>query len=450
MITLNVVGCGRVGRALARLLRQHGLCTVQDLVARSEASAREAAAFVGAGRAVADLSGLRPADLWLIGVPDAQVAAVAKSLAERVAVAKATAAPVAFHCSGFLPAAALAPLQALGWTVASVHPALSFASAETGVRQFPGTPCGVEGDAQALAVLEPLFAALGARCFPVDGTRKALYHGAAVICSNFTVVLQALAREAWAEAGVPPDMVPVLHAALLRGTVENTLALGPAGAITGPAARGDTPVVQAQGAAIAAWHPEAGEIYRLASVLARRLAVRGSTLPDAVAPARSARAAAARPVPVHLLPARFPDDAERVRAIFREYAESLGFDLGFQDFDAELADLPGKYAEPAGCVLLAVDGDAVLGCVALRPSGPGVAEMKRLYVRPGLRGLNLGRRLAEAVCDFARAAGYERIRLDTLADMAAARGIYASMGFVPTAPYVFNPIEGAIFLERVL
>lgn len=153
---------------------------------------------------------------------------------------------------------------------------------------------------------------------------------------------------------------------------------------------------------------------------------------------------------IEIRAACFPDDAEIVRAVFREYAEGLGIDLGFQDFEAELADLPGKYAAPGGCVLLAVDGDAVLGCIALRPSGPGAAEMKRLYVRPGRRGLNLGRQLAEAVCDAARQAGYARVRLDTLPDMVAARAVYAAMGFVPTTPYVFNPIEGAVFLERVL
>jgi GNAT superfamily N-acetyltransferase len=148
--------------------------------------------------------------------------------------------------------------------------------------------------------------------------------------------------------------------------------------------------------------------------------------------------------------ARFPEDADLVRAIFREYADSLGFDLGFQDFETELAQLPGKYAAPGGCVLLAGHGGAVVGCVALRPSGPGVAEMKRLYVRPGVRGLRLGRRLAEAVCEAARRAGYDRIRLDTLPSMQAARAIYAELGFVPTEPYAFNPMPGATFLERVL
>ena len=148
--------------------------------------------------------------------------------------------------------------------------------------------------------------------------------------------------------------------------------------------------------------------------------------------------------------ARFPDDLNAVRAIFREYADSLGFDLGFQDFEAELAQLPGKYASPEGCVLLAEHAGAVVGCVALRPSGLGVAEMKRLYVRPGLRGLRLGRRLAEAVCEAAVLAGYDRIRLDTLPSMQAARAIYAALGFLPTEAYVFNPMPGATYLERTL
>jgi ribosomal protein S18 acetylase RimI-like enzyme len=152
----------------------------------------------------------------------------------------------------------------------------------------------------------------------------------------------------------------------------------------------------------------------------------------------------------HLREARFPDDVDAVRAIFREYADSLGFDLGFQDFEAELAQLPGKYAAPEGCVLLAEHAGAVVGCVALRASGPGVAEMKRLYVRPGLRGLRLGRQLAEAVCAAAARVGYDRIRLDTLPSMQAARAIYAGLGFGPTEAYVFNPMPGATYLERVL
>lgn len=154
---------------------------------------------------------------------------------------------------------------------------------------------------------------------------------------------------------------------------------------------------------------------------------------------------------IEIRPARWPDDAPVVRALFREYADGLGIDLGFQDFESELHALPGKYEPPAGRLLLAWRDDEALGCVALRPVDRGeTCEMKRLYVRPGARGTQLGRRLAERICDEARSAGYRRICLDTLSTMDAARGLYVSLGFEPIEPYVFNPIAGAMFLGREL
>lgn len=153
---------------------------------------------------------------------------------------------------------------------------------------------------------------------------------------------------------------------------------------------------------------------------------------------------------VEIREARFPDDVELVRAMFREYADGLGIDLCFQDFGAELAALPGKYAAPRGVVLLAAIGGETVGCVAMRPLDGDACEMKRLYVRPAGRGRHVGRALAERLCECARAAGYARMRLDTLPSMREAVGLYASLGFVPTAPYVYNPIEGAMYLEREL
>jgi len=145
-------------------------------------------------------------------------------------------------------------------------------------------------------------------------------------------------------------------------------------------------------------------------------------------------------------PARFPDDAAIVRAIFVEYAEGLGFDLCFQGFESELAELPGKYAPPGGCVLLAWDGAEAVGCVALRPVDAQRGELKRLYVRPGARGHSLGRRLVERVCGEARAAGYRWICLDTLPSMAAAVTLYVAMGFEPIEPYAFSPFAGVMFM----
>ncbi|MFM8577095.1 MAG: GNAT family N-acetyltransferase [Limnohabitans sp.] len=140
-----------------------------------------------------------------------------------------------------------------------------------------------------------------------------------------------------------------------------------------------------------------------------------------------------------------------VREIFCEYAASLSVDLCFQDFDAELASLPGDYAAPRGALLLArVDG-SVAGCCALRPMDssdyPNASEMKRLYVRKAFRGFGLGRQLAEAILDQARLAGYSAVLLDTLDDMEAARALYEDLGFEEIPPYYHNPHAGAHYLK---
>ena len=145
--------------------------------------------------------------------------------------------------------------------------------------------------------------------------------------------------------------------------------------------------------------------------------------------------------------ARFPNELALVRAIFTEYAASLPVDLSFQDFSAELAGLPGKYAAPLGRVLLAFDDGQLIACGAMRPIDHATAEMKRLYVRPAGRGQQLGRRLAEKICTIAREAGYARICLDTLPHMASAQRLYASLGFEAIPAHVFNPIAGTQFLQ---
>ena len=166
-----------------------------------------------------------------------------------------------------------------------------------------------------------------------------------------------------------------------------------------------------------------------------------------------------------------PRELDAVRAIFRDYADSLGIDLGFQNFEQELASLPGEYAEPRGALLLAVVDVSevavpvaaeplarapgrlahVAGCCALRPLDtadyPNAAEMKRLYVRPQFRGVGLGRQLVEAILDAARGAGYACVLLDTLDDMESARALYEDLGFAEVPPYYHNPIPGSHYLK---
>ena len=142
---------------------------------------------------------------------------------------------------------------------------------------------------------------------------------------------------------------------------------------------------------------------------------------------------------------------QTTRHIFEEYARQLGIDLCFQNFDAELATLPGDYAEPQGALLLAFVDGGLAGCGAFRPlhdvDYANACEMKRLYVRPAFRRFGLGRMLAEALIDRAVQAGYSAMLLDTLDEMESARGLYATLGFVEIPPYYFNPIAGAHYLK---
>ena len=141
------------------------------------------------------------------------------------------------------------------------------------------------------------------------------------------------------------------------------------------------------------------------------------------------------------------DDLPAVRELLREYAAGVGVPLDFQDFDREIADLPGAYAPPRGALLVARAGGTLAGCVALRPLDDATCEMKRLFVRPSARGLGLGEQLALAVIGAARARGYRRMRLDTLPTMGAAQGLYERLGFRDIEQYTANPVAGTRFLE---
>ncbi|MGL1832053.1 Rossmann-like and DUF2520 domain-containing protein [Rhodocyclaceae bacterium SMB388] len=268
MKTLNIIGCGRAARTLARLWSHSGSLQVQDVLTRSAASAVEACAFIGAGQPVDVLAHMRPADFWMLGVPDSAIVAAAERLSGSGALRDGDAV---FHLSGFTASTALAAAIRAGARTASAHPVLSFADPACAIAQFAGVLVGVEGEARLRAELHALFAAIGGECFPVDAQSKPLYHAGSVFASNFMVVIVDAARRAYLDAGVPQQVAERLLAPLARNAVDNVLARGPA-ALTGPAARGDHAVVEAQARVVSAWDADSGKAYDALTALAYRIA----------------------------------------------------------------------------------------------------------------------------------------------------------------------------------
>jgi len=153
----------------------------------------------------------------------------------------------------------------------------------------------------------------------------------------------------------------------------------------------------------------------------------------------------------HIIPAHAPEHTPAVRQLFIEYQQWLNFSLCFQGFDKELAELPGKYAPPAGRLYIAFDGGNIAGCIALRPmDDEGICEMKRLFVREEFRGKEIGRMLAERIIADAREIGYRAMRLDTLQRMETARALYTQLGFTIIPKYYDNPMDEVVYMELLL
>jgi predicted short-subunit dehydrogenase-like oxidoreductase (DUF2520 family) len=252
---LNIVGAGHVGRALGRLFTRHGVFTVQDVLTRSLASAEDAVAFIGAGRALAQAPDLRPAQVWMLAVGDDQIAPVCAALAGLFKGA------TVFHCSGAKASNELQAARDAGARVASVHPVRSFADPASVAAAFDGTWCGVEGDAEALALLSPACEAIGARLVNIDAAAKTVYHAASVFASNYLVTVLDAALRAYVAAGVPLAVARELARSLASETLANVFKLGAPGALSGPIARGDFTTVARQHAALQNWDAPTAALY---------------------------------------------------------------------------------------------------------------------------------------------------------------------------------------------
>ena len=255
---LAVVGAGRVGRTLGLLARRAGY-TIGPVVCRTRARAEEACAFIGGGEPGTEPAG---AELTLICVPDEAIAGTAARL-------KAPAGSVVAHVCAAHGAELLRPRRPAG----ALHPLRSFADPARAAEHFAGTWCAVDGDPEAVAALETLVAAMKGRPFAVRSDRKSLYHAGAVFASNYVVAALEAGRRLFREAGVAAEIAEKALASLAAGAVENVEAAGTAGALTGPAERGDVETVRRHAEAVAARAPELAELYAGLGALAAELAV---------------------------------------------------------------------------------------------------------------------------------------------------------------------------------
>jgi predicted short-subunit dehydrogenase-like oxidoreductase (DUF2520 family) len=265
MRTLNIIGCGNVGRTLGKLWTGQGSPFIAGILNTSLDSSREAIEFIGAGTALTSINEIPAADFYLICTPDDAIEALAHELAHLTRVRKGD---VVFHASGALSSKILEPLRSVGASVASVHPVKSFADPAHAVSTFDGTFCGIEGDVAACTLLSEIFQSIGAETFAVETDRKMLYHAAAVIVCNYLPALLELGVQTYAEAGLSRPTAMKIIEPIVRETVDNVFRLGTVDALTGPIARGDTELVGRQLSAVTSWNASAGELYRLLGTVA--------------------------------------------------------------------------------------------------------------------------------------------------------------------------------------
>lgn len=239
---LNLIGPGKVGLSLAQAWLGCGAIRLGSVLASQPAHAQAAVARLGAGQAVSTLAELGAAELTLIASPDGRIADLAGQLAAAQVLRPGSGV---WHASGALAAEQLAPLAEQGIRLASAHPVMSFANPERAQASLPGMPVALEGDATLCQHLAQLFAQLGARPFTLAPGAKAGYHAALSMASNYLITLVALASQTLQQAGVAAAACPDLLAPLMRHSLDNALALGPAAALTGPIVRGDAATVAA-------------------------------------------------------------------------------------------------------------------------------------------------------------------------------------------------------------
>ncbi|HWV18789.1 MAG TPA: Rossmann-like and DUF2520 domain-containing protein [Rhodocyclaceae bacterium] len=268
MPTLSFIGCGKLGRSLGHLFHRHEVFVPRQILTRGSASAAEAVRFIGAGQPITDPEALLPADVFMLAVPDTALAETAERLSRSHVLDDRS---TVFHCSGAQSSTLLAACAAQGAHIASVHPLLSFAEPAQVVRDFH-CHCSIEGDAGAVSMLSLAFSRIGAEVINIPTESKLRYHAAAVIASNYLVTLTEQALQAIEGAGLTREQGRELLLPLMHQTLGNLDRLDPRDALTGPAARGDWALVEAQQNTLDQIDPRLGCVYMMLAKATARLA----------------------------------------------------------------------------------------------------------------------------------------------------------------------------------
>lgn len=274
--SMNIIGCGRLGKTLASLWHRQGLLQIRGITTRTSAGAQAAVDFIGAGTPT-PFDILSPADITMIATDDASIATCAVRLAEAGIVRPGD---IVFHCSGALASDILIPVKRCQGWIASVHPIKSFAEPATATASFPGTYCGVEGDEQATACLTPLFINIGGIPLPLQTDTKALYHAGMAIGANFLVTLMQWSLDILKQAGLPQETGLKVLEPMIRNTLDNVFRLGPADALTGPVARRDADIVRRHLEALQSDPTGNAELYGALAQKTLELARKKALLPE--------------------------------------------------------------------------------------------------------------------------------------------------------------------------
>jgi predicted short-subunit dehydrogenase-like oxidoreductase (DUF2520 family) len=277
-LTFNVIGAGRCGKTLTYLLQHAHLVKVQGVCNSTLNSALQAVDFIGSGHAYEKIKDLPPADITLLTCPDDQIEKLSFELSQSIHLKDNS---IVFHCSGALSSVVLKSLKDKKCYVASVHPMMSFANPSQNIANFAGTYCGLEGDKEAISILNHCFYELGAHIFPIQTDNKTLYHVAGVLSSNYLVSLAHLANECLMDSGIDKDTSKNIVLSLMRCTLDNLHQQEEFGnALTGPIQRGDYQTIQSHLEAIP--FSNLKEIYRKLGLQALKISKLNQSLKNKI------------------------------------------------------------------------------------------------------------------------------------------------------------------------